>query len=373
MSGTSLKEKPVISVITVCKDSWDLLCRTVESVLQQDSELFEYIVVDGASSDGTADFLCQYSNSIRWISEPDKGISNAFNKGIKMAKGDYLFFLNSGDTFVSKNSISMVSAVIADSEAPIITFNVDVSGEGIWFKDERGFVEAWDDSMIPHQGTFVRRDVFDVVGDFNENLKLRMDYDFFKRCYKNGYPFKYDTRVIAALSPWGVSSSNEYIFRKEGLAIRVLHDNHIEYNDISELAVFMPQIKTDIKAPKTVLAELRVIDLNQRIDDRFRSCAIYGAGNGGKKLYSLLKSLDNIDELYVCDSYNYGRLLENGKVVRKPEEVLSECSFVSFIISVQEKRIADEIKNSLLDKGIKHEKIYFYNMNSNVIYNEMLD
>ena len=98
-----------ISIITVCKNAENAIERTMLSVMSQNcfKENIEYVVIDGASTDKTDEIIQQYSNKypIKWISEPDSGIYNAMNKGIKMATGEYLLFLNAGDYLIHYNVI----------------------------------------------------------------------------------------------------------------------------------------------------------------------------------------------------------------------------------------------------------------------------
>lgn len=101
--------KPLITVITVVFNGVDSLVRTIESVIEQTYENIEYIIIDGASTDGTINILKQYEDKIDyWQSEPDKGIYDAMNKAITLASGDWINFMNAGDVFVDKNVISCI-------------------------------------------------------------------------------------------------------------------------------------------------------------------------------------------------------------------------------------------------------------------------
>ena len=106
-------KEPLVSIITVCRNANQALCQTARSVLDQKDCPIEYIIVDGASTDGTMDTLRQLERecaergiAMRWVSEPDRGIYDAMNKGCRMACGQWLNFMNAGDTFVSPETIS---------------------------------------------------------------------------------------------------------------------------------------------------------------------------------------------------------------------------------------------------------------------------
>src|SRR5690606_41497725 len=102
---------PVLSIITVTFNCRDLLPRTLESVQEQSFPGIEHVVVDGASTDGTLDLIRAHADRLgSWVSEPDKGIYDAMNKGLHMARGEYVLFLNAGDTFFSKDTVGEVCA-----------------------------------------------------------------------------------------------------------------------------------------------------------------------------------------------------------------------------------------------------------------------
>ena len=101
------KNDKMISVITVVRNDVEHISKTIESVLYQSYPAIEYIVIDGASTDGTNDVIERYSDRLRtWISEPDKGVYDAMNKGIALSMGDFVYFLNSGDTLLSPTTLA---------------------------------------------------------------------------------------------------------------------------------------------------------------------------------------------------------------------------------------------------------------------------
>ena len=105
-------EQPLVTVITVCWNARDMLLRTMESVWAQTYKNVEYVIVDGASTDGTLDLLTKYDHRIDfWVSEPDKGIYDAMNKGVQLAKGEWAIFMNAGDCFADKQVLEKIFAV----------------------------------------------------------------------------------------------------------------------------------------------------------------------------------------------------------------------------------------------------------------------
>ena len=115
---------PVVSIITVTCQSGELIERTIASVLEQSYPNIEYIVIDGASTDDTREIICRYAVKIAcFVSEPDNGIYHAMNKGISKATGDYLWFLNAGDTIYRKDTVEqMIRTCISDNNLPDIIY-----------------------------------------------------------------------------------------------------------------------------------------------------------------------------------------------------------------------------------------------------------
>jgi glycosyltransferase involved in cell wall biosynthesis len=195
--------QPLVSVITVVKNGENLLEKTIQSVLSQTYPNIEYIIIDGASTDGTLDIIRQYNGKIHhWVSEPDSGISEAFNKGIHLSSGEWINFLNAGDVFWQKDTIEQVSQCF--SQSLILTgfaqFGQKVIPKRILSNQESLNLK----SMVSHQASFVHRSVFDQVGRFNSDYQLRMDYDFWLRAFRQ-YDFLMLDEIWVDYDPNGMS------------------------------------------------------------------------------------------------------------------------------------------------------------------------
>lgn len=170
-----------LSIITINYNNVDGLKRTVESVLNQTWQEFEYIVIDGGSTDGSATYIESQSNNIDyWISEPDKGIYNAMNKGIMQAKGEYLLFLNSGDHLF--NSLVLEQNHHYFTSFDLISFNLKVVGEEFSQVFSYPEIVRFSDlyfGSLPHASTFIKKSLFSTVGMYDENLKIVSDWKFF--------------------------------------------------------------------------------------------------------------------------------------------------------------------------------------------------
>ncbi|MBD8084304.1 glycosyltransferase family 2 protein [Chryseobacterium caseinilyticum] len=170
-----------ISVITISYNNRQGLEKTLRSVISQTFSDFEYIVIDGGSQDGSKELLEQYSDKITyWVSETDKGIYNAMNKGIAVAKGEYLIFVNSGDHFY--NDSSLADAVKYLSGEDIIYGNLEVVAENHTYikkyPSELSLFYFYYESL-PHPSTFIRKDAFEKWGHYDENLKIVSDWKWF--------------------------------------------------------------------------------------------------------------------------------------------------------------------------------------------------
>ena len=114
---------PLFSIITVCRNAADTIAPTVASVDAQTCRLYEHIVVDGASTDGTLEWLDRHPSALRRVlSEPDKGIYDAMNKGLAMAQGDYVLFLNAGDALHAPDTLQLYADAIMDNDYPGIVY-----------------------------------------------------------------------------------------------------------------------------------------------------------------------------------------------------------------------------------------------------------
>lgn len=212
------KKSKKLTIITINYNNLVGLQRTQESVVNQTWQEFEYVIIDGGSTDGSAAFIESCSDTIDyWVSEPDNGIYNALNKGIQKATGEYLLFLNSGDHFYSDEVLT--NNVHHLSNHDIIAFDIQMLGQGRDFihkhPDELLFSFLFEETFA-HQAVFIRRTLFDTVGLYDENLKIVADWKFFIHAIASGYSYSNVHEVLSVFYFGGISSSYEGIFiRKE--------------------------------------------------------------------------------------------------------------------------------------------------------------
>jgi|SRR2546423_1393522 len=206
------------SIITPTLNAGCKLEDTIKSVLSQKEELFEYIIIDGCSTDETLNIIKKYDGRIKWISEKDQGVYDAMNKGIEMAAGDYLYFLGAGDR-LRENILERVEKNIPDQHLTFIYGNVyliDENREYFGKFDEAKIVRA----NICHQAIFYERTIFDLIGRYNLKYSLLADHDFNIRCFGNKSIKKiYLKEVIADYEGKGISKEECSDLRKDRLQI----------------------------------------------------------------------------------------------------------------------------------------------------------
>ncbi len=202
-----------LSVITINFNNSDGLGKTIESVFQQNFTDYEYIIIDGGSTDGSVDVIKKYSENISyWISEKDKGIYHAMNKGIAIANGMYCLFLNSGDTLVNETVLQNVFN--QKPTADIVYGNKqtrEVNGSVIHrtMPDKIGVVQLYADTLW-HPVSFIKRELFIKYGGYDEHFKIAGDYEFFVRVIiSNKVSTKHLQLEIASFDMNGVSSDKK--------------------------------------------------------------------------------------------------------------------------------------------------------------------
>lgn len=228
----------VLSVITISYNNLSGLKKTVESVISQSKFAnIEYIIIDGGSLDGTKQYLSGLSNeNIKWISESDRGISHAFNKGIELATGTAILCLNSGDTFDNTQVVENMLNDWDDKKVDILSYKVQVHSN-CFIPASDNVIEIWNSCDMPHQGTLVAKWIYDEIGGYSEEYKIRMDYHFFARCSCKGYKFEYIPRVVVQYEPGGVSmkKENRIRFWKEGMAVKFMYRRAFDIKDFIKL------------------------------------------------------------------------------------------------------------------------------------------
>lgn len=198
-------DSPSISVITVVYNGEDFLEKTICGILNQNYKNFEYIIIDGGSSDGTLDIIKKYEDKIDyWISEKDSGIYDAMNKGIDLSKGDWINFMNAGDTFYNSE---VLKEIFSNQEisADLIYGNAVLIEKDGKFSNKIASTDLdnlWKQAKFGHESLFVKSKIL-KENKFNLYYSVAADYDFIMKCFHTGYKFKkYDLNVLLFTTPF---------------------------------------------------------------------------------------------------------------------------------------------------------------------------
>lgn len=223
-----------VSIISINYNDAVGLNKTINSVIEQKFNDFEFIVIDGGSTDGSLENIKKYADKINyWVSEPDKGVYNAMNKGILVAKGDYLLFLNSGDWFCNEESLGLMASN---------TDNFDiVFGNNYYCYSEKKIIEnKLPDTItfnylafvngIPHQATLIKREFILKNGLYDENLKIVSDWKFFiLSIFKWNATYLHIPHFICYYDFGGISSTNITLVQEEKKQIMEKEFSNFKY------------------------------------------------------------------------------------------------------------------------------------------------
>lgn len=203
---------------------------TLNSVLRQTYPDIEYIVIDGASTDGTVDAIRRHESGIaKWISEPDAGIGDAFNKGLSLANGDYILILNSDDALATEHVVEEVSRKIAEHNSPMLIYgDCDVLDRQTGVVKYRTNIDYSQSSfhkgrqMLPHPCMFTHQDYFKKYGNFDNQFKVGMDYEWLLRGVSE-VSVVHIPMLITLVRDGGVSARNTLIAAQEIVRALEMH------------------------------------------------------------------------------------------------------------------------------------------------------
>ena len=204
-----------ISIITVCYNSESTIRDTIESVLAQDYQNIEYIIVDGESSDKTLDIIREYKDRIDTvIYEPDKGIYDAMNKGVKASSGEYVGILNSDDIFSHSNVISDLVRLLSDKKVDAVYGDLVLVDRNDTSKVVRSYssknFKKWKirfGLMLPHPTFYVKRSIFEKFGFYKLNYRVSSDFELITRFLCNGITYIRNPDVMVKMRQGGISSN----------------------------------------------------------------------------------------------------------------------------------------------------------------------
>ena len=204
---------PKISIVTITYNSGATLEETILSVIGQDYKNLEYLIIDGGSTDNTLEIVERYRERIDIVvSEPDKGISDAFNKGISRATGEIVVIINSDDILLpgALTKIAQAYSPKTDVYSGLMYFWNDKTDEKILYRPDLTFERLKLQYSVVHQGRFIRRDAYERFGGFQVELKYMMDIDLLCRMYQRGARFQLVDAPLALFRMGGATNNSIY-------------------------------------------------------------------------------------------------------------------------------------------------------------------
>ena len=201
MDQTNIK----LSIITINFNNGKGLELTLDSVVRQTFRNFEHIVIDGGSTDNSLEVIKSYQENLAyWISEQDKGIYNAMNKGVKVAHGEYCLFLNSGDQLLNSAVLKKVFESCKDND--IISGNLQFDNKGVWISPEEVSLRYFLEGSITHPSSFIRRHLL-MEHPYNENFGIMGDREFFVYAFlKLKATYQHLNITVSLFDTTGISS-----------------------------------------------------------------------------------------------------------------------------------------------------------------------
>jgi glycosyltransferase involved in cell wall biosynthesis len=239
-----------VSIITITYNAENTIFNSLNSVFSQSHKNIEHIIVDGGSKDNTVKICKEFNHISKLISEPDKGVYDAFNKGLKLATGDIIGFLNADDVFFNENSVQEIANAFSNTETDIVYGNLDyVNKEGKvvrnWISKsyEKGLIKkAW---MPAHPTFYCKKEVYDQLGGYNDGFKIAGDFELCLRFLEvNKVSSYYLNKKLVKMLVGGISNSgfkSKWTIYKEEL--RAFKINNIFVNPLSFFLFKLKKIK----------------------------------------------------------------------------------------------------------------------------------
>jgi len=231
-----------LSIITINLNNAEGLRKTIVSVVSQTFTDYEFIVIDGGSTDGSVEVIKQYADRISyWVSEPDRGVFHAMNKGIMQAKGDYCQFLNSGDWLIEPNGLQYVFE--QNPVEDIVYCDEQTENGPRIYADKLTYFIFFMES-ITHQAAFIKRVLFSTFGLYNEEHKIVSDWEFYlKTLFKAQCTYRHIPYFLVFFDDTGMSENPEFQKIHDAEREKVLKKEYpMMYDDYQELLMLKKEI-----------------------------------------------------------------------------------------------------------------------------------
>ena len=266
------KKMSKISIITICLNSEKTIEQTIQSIINQKYLNLEYLIIDGGSTDGTLKIIEKYQHNIDYlVSEKDKGISDAFNKGIKRANGD-LIGIVSADDYLPEGSLETIAETWKDNQdVDVIYGNSIVFGLGskkrFVVKPDKDFRAIWKRQPFKHSAMYITRKAYLKFGMYDIKYHLAMDYELTLRYYLKGARVICIDKVVGAFRVGGIN--NQY-FMKTIAEVRDISIYHGYSRTKAYLWFFIKSIRCYIRSQLYKLRLFPLIDIYRNFSPRFK-------------------------------------------------------------------------------------------------------
>lgn len=349
-----------VSIVTVSYNCRKTIEQTLLSVLGQSYSNIEYIVIDGNSTDGTTEILKRYEDRLAvYLSEDDKGIYDAMNKGISYATGDIIGILNSDDWY-DKDTVKKVVQCFEESGSDVVYGEMMVVyPHGYMHKWKTLSLEAIKYTMnMPHPTVFIKRVLYSKYGLFNCRYKVAADYELLLRLYNYGVTFSYIPSVLAFFRTGGVSS------KLAALCVEETKEISIYYLNKKDEAVYGPKIEERYIRQKELVErqlllesvvqtdKLMIQEIISSMLGNADTVAVFGAGVKGRECYAFLKDIGfSISVFLDNDKQKWGKSFL-GLKIESPESIVANKKKV--IIATT--KYVKDISNQLETMGYEEDK-----------------
>ena len=263
----------LLSIITVVKNNSEEISKTLESINNQKFSDFEYIIIDSNSDDGTSEKIknFNFNKKLKYLREKDNGIYQGLNKGIKISKGKFIGVLHSGDIFHSDNTLQSIVSQFNDNDIIFgdVAFFKKLKINRIWRfrQNDKRFINPF---KVAHTSLFIKKKLFDNIGNYNENFKISSDFDFLLRIKREKLKYAYIPSVIIFMKSGGKSYSLNNFFFKMKEDFKILFN----YFNLLFLTYYIYKIFIKISSLRIFLnkQELKILEeqlekkLNKNLD-----------------------------------------------------------------------------------------------------------
>ena len=341
-----------LSVITVTLNCAETIEKTISSVLQQKNDEIEYIIIDGGSTDGTQDIIKKYDNEITyWVSEPDNGIYDAMNKGISIASGEWISFINGNDWY-ENNVFQDVKNVATNCKESIIYGWVNQVSDGeikgyLGISHEVDTEELHFHNLYCHQGLFLRRQLFSLVGNYDTNYKVYADYDWILKAHQLGYVPYLLNKTVANFTMGGISQSDNESDEEMGIVIR----NYRKHKK------FPPYLEKRRGRAEYVMIKKKMPSKLKELFICYKKLYLWGLGNYGIECFEMLSSLGISVEGIILTAPDMHKW--NNVPIYSSEEVFYMNVFKDDLqtgVLIATEDYEEEIVDLLKEKGVNENK-----------------